>query len=182
MPPLRRDALVSDRCANDAPCWLAEVRPTVLAMTWGLAAERLGEDPCEDFVGGLKNTLASGDRFPLFRDLVLRRDGRTEGSRRAVRESRSSIPPPDCASQKDVGGGIKLLDGVTQENYLSMHLYQSKLTQPQVPGAAAESRRVPHLCPRRRRPRNARASAPPARCPRRAAAVHWARHCRGRLA
>ena len=93
-------------------------------MTWGLAAERLGEDPGpgEDFVGGLKNTLASGDRFPLFRDLVLRRDGRTEGSRRAVRESRSSIPPPDCASQKDVGGGIKLLDGVTQENYLSIHL------------------------------------------------------------
>ena len=106
MPPLRRDALVSDRCANDAPCWLAEVRPTVLAMTWGLAAERLGEDPGEDFVGGLKNTLASGDRFPLFRDLVLRRDGRTEGSRRAVRESRSSIPPLPTVRRKRTWEGV----------------------------------------------------------------------------
>ena len=90
-----------------APCWLAE--PGYSRDGFGLcgglgrrggwvSAPRPGLLPGENFVLGLKNTLASKDRFPLFRDLVLKRSGRTEGEQGVANPVLMYGHPKPCAS------------------------------------------------------------------------------------
>ena len=72
------------------------------AAVWGAAAVgTLRLDlvllPGENFALGLKNTLASKDRFPPFRDLVLDRSGRTEGEQGVANPVLMYGHPKPCA-------------------------------------------------------------------------------------